>query len=181
MLWHLRAAPGEQSAGGGPKRHGTPHTREFSLHKHETMSCLESAGGRMLSRVVSTISVVRREWCGRTRKERGAALSPSESQGIGKEWRTLVVLSGCAGRSTKKRKGRLSEAILNLRHKLKENTKRRQSCLSHRKDRASRSKAKHQLKKAQGLSIIYTRVSKNKCRSDITSLTVTSNNSCHLS
>lgn len=84
----------------------------------------------MLSRVVSTISVVRREWCGRTRKERGAALSPSESQGIGKEWRALVVLSGCAGRSTTKRKGRLSEAILNLRHKQRKHKKEAELPLS---------------------------------------------------
>lgn len=67
-------------------------SRESPLHKHETTSYLESAEGRMLSRVVSTISAVSRELCGRTRRERGAALSPSESQGIGKEHGTPVIL-----------------------------------------------------------------------------------------
>lgn len=67
-------------------------SRESPLHKHETTSCLESAEGRMLSRLVSTISAVRRELCGRTRRERDAVLSLSESQGIGKEHGTLVIL-----------------------------------------------------------------------------------------
>lgn len=45
----------------------------------------------MLSGVVSTIFIVRRQRYDRTRKKRGAALSPAVSQAIGKEWRALVV------------------------------------------------------------------------------------------
>lgn len=86
----IRAATGEQVAGGVSGRHGfTPG--EFSLTGAQDHFLPRACWRQDDDRVVCTVSIVTRECCGMTGKKMDAALSPSQSQGVRKEWRTLVV------------------------------------------------------------------------------------------
>lgn len=96
----------------------------------------------------------------------------------------LGELHGSIGRSTEKKKGRNSEATLCLGHEPIGNTKRKHSCLSHRKFWETawvRVKQNTTPRKHRGHQYHRVRFSKNKSRGHAPSLTVVSRSFCHLS
>lgn len=93
----------------------------FSLPEHKTISCLESAEGRMLTRAALTIFT---EGVGGGEGMTRFLLQSPKTESGGCWW-----FSSLLTKDTEKRKDRHSEAILHLGHDSVESTKRRHSGL----------------------------------------------------